>query len=258
MYLPRLSISALTLLSIFAQSAKAAPISKQDASSLNQCTNLNTVFAEDMGGWTEETGITSGWSRIDSGLELVLEPPQDFIRLTNSSDNGNDDAFFFLVVILTCTIGNPYNEYSSPKAPNFIASQLLHYGKVTYVLKTSGVAGAVTAAILMVPGGGDEIDFEMLGGDRNRVQTNYFYAGGIVYGVNGGNSDAEDTAADFHSYTIDWYVIIVNDLPDINLTVIYRSPERIQWLVDGKIIRTTSKSETCKDNGVCSYPSHPT
>jgi hypothetical protein len=57
----------------------------------------------------------------------------------------------------------PYNVYTSPNYPVFAAPQMLHYGKVTYTLKAAGVSGAVTAAILMAPGG-DEIDFEMLGG----------------------------------------------------------------------------------------------
>ncbi|KAI7878373.1 concanavalin A-like lectin/glucanase domain-containing protein [Mucor mucedo] len=236
MYLPKLSIGAIALLSIMSQSVMAAPAAKkahtavkatapEDTSSLNACTNSITVFNDEngTGEWKEETNAKSGWSVDDDGLELVLEPPQKFVRLTNASD-----------------YGNPYNEFASPNAPNFIAPQLLHYGKVTYQLKTSGVAGAVTAAILMAPGGGDEIDFEMLGGDRNKVQTNYFYAGGIVYGVNGGDHDTEDTAAGFHNYTIDW------------------SPEQIQWLVDGTVIRTTTKKETCNDKNVCSFPSHPT
>lgn len=103
MYLLKLSIGALALLSIFSQSAKAAPAKKtasvadadaDTSSSLNQCTNSVTVFNSDngTGNWAEETNATSGWSITDEGLELVLEPPQKYVRLTNASDNGNDDA----------------------------------------------------------------------------------------------------------------------------------------------------------------------
>lgn len=57
----------------------------------------------------------------------------------------------------------PYNKYASPTSTNFIYSTLMHYGSVSFDLKAAGKAGAVTAAVLMAPGG-DEIDFEMLGG----------------------------------------------------------------------------------------------
>ncbi|KAG2235678.1 hypothetical protein INT48_008554 [Thamnidium elegans] len=217
MYLAKLTLATVVFLG-FAQNLLAAPASKK----LNKCTSGTTLFKDGLGDWTEESGATSSWKIIDSGLQLVLDAPKEIIQKTNASD-----------------FNNPYNEYSAPHSPNFVASQLLQYGKVTYTLKTSGTPGAVTAAILIVPGGGDEIDFEMLGGDRKKVQTNYFYGGEIVYGINGGNTDSVDTADGFHSYTIDW------------------SPERIRWLVDGKVIRTTKKSETCK-NKVCKYPTHPT
>lgn len=61
------------------------------------------------------------------------------------------------------TVDNPYNKYESPTSPNFIYSTLLHYGSVSFDLQAAGKAGAVTAAVLLAPGG-DEIDFEMLGG----------------------------------------------------------------------------------------------
>lgn len=38
----------------------------------------------------------------------------------------------------------------------------------------------------------------------NYNRTNYFYGKNIVYGVNGGNHDTEDTTSGFHTYTIDW------------------------------------------------------
>jgi beta-glucanase (GH16 family) len=46
---------------------------------------------------------------------------------------------------------------------------LVQYGRITFELKTAKAAGAITAAILMAPGK-DEIDFEMLGGEPDKVQ----------------------------------------------------------------------------------------
>lgn len=45
----------------------------------------------------------------------------------------------------------------------------MRYGKLSATLKSTGSGGAVTAFILMADGG-DEIDFEFLGGDPNHVQ----------------------------------------------------------------------------------------
>lgn len=103
MYLPKLSIGALALLSVFSQSTMAAPSAKKadvavkatspkDTSSLNACTNSITIFNEEngTGEWREETNAKTGWSVDDDGLQLVLEPPQKFVRLTNASDYGND------------------------------------------------------------------------------------------------------------------------------------------------------------------------
>lgn len=67
------------------------------------------------------------------------------------------------VTYISRIIDLPYNEYTSPDYPVFVAPQLLHYGKVTFELKAAPTSGAITSAIFMAPGG-DEIDFEMLGG----------------------------------------------------------------------------------------------
>ncbi|KAG1443654.1 hypothetical protein G6F56_010593 [Rhizopus delemar] len=182
-----------------------------------KCTSSTTNFADDHAGWTEISDAKSGFEFTSEGLKLTLDPPEEYIPKKNASQ---DDL--------------PYNEYSSPYAPNFQFKDLLQYGRVTFDVKTAGAPGAVTAAILMAPGG-DEIDFEMLGGDPKKVQTNYFYGKDIIYGVNGGNHNTADTTKDFHTYTIDW------------------SATRIIYSVDGKPIRTVKKKDTCK-RGSCAYP----
>lgn len=44
---------------------------------------------------------------------------------------------------------------------------------------------------------------------------------------------------DFHTYTIDW------------------SPERIEWSIDGQVVRTREKKDTCDETGLCKFPSDP-
>jgi hypothetical protein len=66
-------------------------------------------------------------------------------------------------------IGIPYNKYASPQSPNFESRYAMRYGRITYVLKTSNTPGAVTCAYMIAPGG-DEIDFEMLGGKLHKLK----------------------------------------------------------------------------------------
>eukprot|EP00246_Nothoceros_aenigmaticus_P014718 TRINITY_DN5786_c0_g1_i1.p1 TRINITY_DN5786_c0_g1~~TRINITY_DN5786_c0_g1_i1.p1 ORF type:complete len:295 (-),score=51.00 TRINITY_DN5786_c0_g1_i1:315-1199(-) len=67
----------------------------------------------------------------------------------------------------------------------------------------------------------DQICFQFLGRDKTIIQTNYF---------TNGVGDEEvihelgfDTSAKFHDYSIKWY------------------PSKIEWFVDGKLIRTASR-----------------
>jgi beta-glucanase (GH16 family) len=45
----------------------------------------------------------------------------------------------------------------------------MRYGKVSATIRSAGTGGAVTAFIMMADGG-DEIDFEIIGGDSRHVQ----------------------------------------------------------------------------------------
>ncbi|KAI9282709.1 glycosyl hydrolases family 16-domain-containing protein [Sporodiniella umbellata] len=182
-----------------------------------KCANILTDFTEGHEGWKEVGGGNTGYEWTDEGLKLTLHPPEEFIRKANLSQDGL-----------------PYNKFSSPYAPNFKFKDTLQYGRITFELKTANAPGAVTAAILMSPGG-DEIDFEMLGGDPKKVQTNYFYGKNIVYGVNGRNHNTEDTTQNFQTYTIDW------------------NENRIIFSINDQQIRVVQKKDTCK-KGKCAYP----
>ncbi|KAG0744437.1 hypothetical protein G6F16_004368 [Rhizopus arrhizus] len=183
----------------------------------SKCVSKTTDFTKSHNGWKEISDAKKGVDFTAEGLKLTLYPPEKYVPAKNASQDGL-----------------PYNKYTSPYAPNFQFENLIQYGRVSFELKTAGAPGVVTAAILMSPGG-DEIDFEMLGGDPKKVQTNYFYGKNIVYGVNGGNHDSEDTTSGFHTYTIDW------------------SPTEIKYLIDNKEIRKVRKADTCK-RATCEYP----
>ncbi|KAI8882834.1 glycoside hydrolase family 16 protein [Backusella circina FSU 941] len=133
----------------------------------------------------------------------------------------------------------PYNELAG-RGPTLNATTYMRYGKVSADIRSASIGGAVTAFILIADGG-DEIDFEILGGDPHHAQTNYFYGPRAEYAVNGGvhNIPGSPLDSSFHKYTIDW------------------QPDKIDWLIDDQIIRTKWKKDTCDSTGLCRYPSHP-
>lgn len=98
------------------------------------------------------------------------------------------------------------------------------YGKISATMTSSQGQGVVTAFIMMSDVK-DEIDFEFVGTDIQHVQTN-FYSQGVTNYNNGGNISASNTVSTVHTYTIDW------------------SPDKIDWIVDGTVLRTKLKSDT--------------
>lgn len=156
------------------------------------------------------------------GLELVLNPPAGAV--TVSKDGHTNDKL---------GDGASINSTFS-----------LFYGKVSYTLQASGVPGTVSAAVLIGTKTDDEIDVEILGGDPTHWQTNVFRSApgetsplyGVFGGVHGYPGNGRCDA--FHTYLIDW------------------SPSRIQWSVDGQVVRTLTPAQTLH-NGQQHYPSAP-
>lgn len=70
--------------------------------------------------------------------------------------------------VFNIPIDLPFNE-AGGRGPTLNATTYMRYGKVSATIKTAGTGGSVTAFILLADGG-DEIDFEFLGGDVRNVQ----------------------------------------------------------------------------------------
>ncbi len=96
------------------------------------------------------------------------------------------------------------------------------YGKFTAKVAAIGRPGVITAMITMSPIG-DEIDYEFVGARPNQVETNVFYKGIAEYNVHSSKVFVQNTTR-IHTYTIDW------------------TPERIQWLIDGRVVRRYQKN----------------
>ncbi|KAJ9666291.1 putative glycosidase CRH2 [Coniosporium apollinis] len=98
------------------------------------------------------------------------------------------------------------------------------YGKISATMTTSQGKGVVTAFIMMSDVK-DEIDFEFVGIDVENAQSNY-YSQGVTNYNNGRNLSTSNTVTNTHTYTIDW------------------TPEKIDWQIDGKTLRTVERQST--------------
>jgi hypothetical protein len=116
------------------------------------------------------------------------------------------------------TIRESTSPTTNPYAPRMSTTRLMLYGRVTAVLRAPPVHGVVTTFITMGPHlpdeeldltwadkqGGDEIDWEIVGGDPENAQTNIFYRGIREFAVRGGYHPVPGTVAIPQKYTIDW------------------------------------------------------
>ncbi|KAG5991070.1 hypothetical protein E4U54_003974 [Claviceps lovelessii] len=112
------------------------------------------------------------------------------------------------------------------------------YGNVRARFKTARGQGVVTAFILLSDVK-DEIDYEFVGADLGTAQTNYYFQGITDY-HNSGNVTLSDTFQNFHEYEIRW------------------TPDKIEWLVDGKVGRTKLRKDTWNETSQSwMYPQTP-
>lgn len=119
------------------------------------------------------------------------------------------------------------------------ATRSFLYGKSSVRLKTGKSRGVITSVVIM-SAVGDEIDFEFLGSRLDKVQSNYYYRGELVYNKMLEVLVSSDTNANYHDYEIDW------------------TEERINWIVDGTIVRTLRKQDTWDANlKLFKYPQTP-
>lgn len=119
------------------------------------------------------------------------------------------------------------------------ATRSFLYGKSSVRLKTGRSRGVITSVVIM-SAVGDEIDFEFLGSKLNRVQSNYYYRGELVYNKMLEVQISSDTNANYHDYEIDW------------------TENRIHWIVDGVIVRTLYKEDTWDPKlRIFKYPQTP-
>ncbi|KAI8894888.1 concanavalin A-like lectin/glucanase domain-containing protein [Globomyces pollinis-pini] len=104
------------------------------------------------------------------------------------------------------------------------------YGKFTINMSALPVNGVIVTFITMSDRG-DEIDFEVVGGDKTAAQSNVFYKGIPDYGKRVAYHQIGDVIGP-RTYTIDW------------------TPTYIKWSVDGRLVRTYSINDRLAVEGM--------
>lgn len=136
----------------------------------------------------------------------------------------------------------PFISLSMPKRSAgslLTTTRSLLYGRIGVHLKTGRGRGVITTIVLF-SSVHDEIDFEFLGGDLLNAQTNYYHQGELVHTRMIKVPLETSIHKNWHYYEIDW------------------TEDRIQWFIDGTIVRTLQKADTWdSQKKIFKYPQTP-
>lgn len=116
--------------------------------------------------------------------------------------------------------------------PSIVSTFYIFFGHVSATIKTAPGQGIVSTLYLQSDDL-DEIDYEWLGGDDTQVQTNFFSKGDTSTYDRGAFHSVNQPADNFYKYEIDW------------------TEERIQWIVNGNVVRTL------QNTSASGYPQSP-
>ncbi|KAF3483424.1 extracellular cell wall glucanase Crf1/allergen Asp F9 [Arthroderma uncinatum] len=100
----------------------------------------------------------------------------------------------------------------------------IFFGTVEVHMKAATGRGVVSSIVIQSEVL-DEIDWEWVGSDTNKVQTNYFGKGNTTSYDRGKTFDVPGAMDAFHNYTVNW------------------TPEKIEWYIDTKLVRTLMYEE---------------
>ncbi|KAL2132936.1 hypothetical protein VTI74DRAFT_3157 [Chaetomium olivicolor] len=132
-------------------------------------------------------------------------------------------------------LGAVFSINKETDAPTISSNKYIFFGQVDVTVRAARGVGVVTSFVLQSDDL-DEIDWEWLGGDNARVQTNFFSKGCTETYDRGGFSPVADPVNQFHTYTIKW------------------TPEQLDWIIDGAVVRTLKNTGVV---GCAGYPQSP-
>lgn len=132
--------------------------------------------------------------------------------------------------------GGAFTVAKSGDSPKIQSEFYIFWGRASCIMKAAKGRGIVSSFILQSEDL-DEIDWEFLGGNTTHVMTNYFGKGNTTDFTRGKEYPTANPMEDFHNYTIEW------------------TKERIEWWMDGKLLRTLKADEA--PMGGKEYPQTP-
>lgn len=126
---------------------------------------------------------------------------------------------------------------AAKQAPTIETDFYIFFGRVDVKMRAAPGTGIVSS-IVFESQDLDEIDWEFVGGDTAQVQSNFFGKGNTTSYDRVQYIPVSTPQDTLHTYTVDW------------------TSERIQWLIDGKLVRTLSADDPLTVGGY-NYPQTP-
>lgn len=126
--------------------------------------------------------------------------------------------------------GAQFRIAKSGQAPTIETNFYFLFGRVDVTMKPAPGQGIISSVVLESDDL-DEIDWEFLGGVDNKVQTNFFGKGNTTSYDRMIQYNVESAQETFHTYSLDW------------------TSERLQWIIDGTVVRTLQYTDGVALNG---------
>jgi beta-glucanase (GH16 family) len=131
--------------------------------------------------------------------------------------------------------GAVYSIKEPSNAPTTESDKYIFFGQVDITMKAAPGNGIVTS-IVLESDDLDEVDWEWVGGDNTKVQTNYFSKGCTETYDRGGFTAVASPLTEYHTYTLKW------------------TREKLEWIINGQVVRTLNSAGL---SGCAGYPQTP-
>lgn len=131
--------------------------------------------------------------------------------------------------------GAVYSIKEPVNAPTTESDKYIFFGQVDVTMKAAPGAGIVTS-IVLESDDLDEVDWEWVGSENGRVQTNYFSKGCTETYTRGQTHAVVDALTEYHTYTFRW------------------TREKLEWIINGQVVRTLNAAGLTGCDG---YPQTP-
>ncbi|KAJ5656408.1 concanavalin A-like lectin/glucanase [Penicillium longicatenatum] len=152
------------------------------------------------------------------------------------TESGSLDAWNITAKPVTQTsLGAKFEIAEEGEAPTIASEWYIFFGHVDIKMRAANGTGIVSTYILE-SGDLDEIDWEQVSTYTQEIQTDYFGKGNTTGWDRATTVNVTNPETEFHTYSIDW------------------TEERIEWLIDGDVVRTLKYDDA---NGGKNFPQTP-